>query len=183
MMKILLITLLLLYSGIANTQVFKCIGRSGSISYSDTQCESGAGEIINANKSNAPVRHTLLLSLNVNSVAALVRNGANRYFYPIIISAYLLMSIICYFAYRRDKKYARTQQWRTPESTLHIVELFGGWPGGLIAQHTLRHKNRKSSYQIRFWLIVTLHIVGWFDYLVLNLSLLHRVIFFVSSLA
>ena len=80
-----------------------------------------------------------------------------------------MMSTLCYFAYRRDKKYAQRQQWRTPESTLHIYELFGGWPGGLIAQHTLRHKNCKLSYQIYFWFIEILHIVGWFDYIVLNL--------------
>ena len=186
-MKILSIALLLLYSNIANTQVYKCIGSNGSTRYSDAKCESGSGEIVDARKPNAPVKHaenhTFPLSSNGNSkLASIIRyKGANHYFYHIIFSAYLLMSIICYFAYRRDKKYARTQQWRTPESTLHMYELFGGWPGGLIAQHTLRHKNSKLSYQISFWFIVTLHLVGWFDYLVLNLSLLRRIIFFVAQ--
>ena len=183
-MKILLSILLLLYCGIANTQVFKCIDGNGSISYSDRKCESGAGEISNAKKSNLSVKqrenYTLLLKISVNQLMASVRKGANHYFYHIVFSAYLLMSIICYFAYRRDKKYAQNQQWRMQESTLHIYELFGGWPGGLIAQRTLRHKNRKLSYQVSFWFIVTLHVVGWFDYFVLNQLLLHRIIFFVT---
>ena len=155
-MKILLIALLLLYSDIANTQVFKCIGSNGSISYNDTKCERGAGKIINTKKPNLPVKnfenHTLPLKLDVDSVLESVRKGINHYFYHIIFSAYLLMSIICYFAYQRDKKYARTQQWRTPESTLHVYELFGGWPGGLIAQRTLRHKNSKLSTRSVFGL-------------------------------
>lgn len=183
-MKILSIALLLLYSNIANTQVFKCIGNNGSTSYSDAKCESGSGEVVDTRKPIAPVKHAenhaFPLKLNGNSILASIGKGASHYFYPIIFSAYLLMSIICYFAYRRDKKYARIQQWRTPESTLHMYELFGGWPGGLIAQRILRHKNSKLSYQISFWFIVTLHLVGWFDYLVLNLSLLRRIIFFVA---
>lgn len=180
-MKILLITLLLLSSSFANAQVFKCLSDDGAISYSDIKC--GSVPV----KPNASAKHSenplLPLALNVNSAIVSVREQAKRYFYQAIFFAYLLMSRICYCAYRKDKKHARTQQWRTPESTLHIYELFGGWPGGLIAQRKLRHKNKKLSYQINFWLIVTLHIVGWYDYFMLNQSLLHSVIVFVSASA
>ncbi|SJM91388.1 Cold-shock protein (fragment) [Crenothrix polyspora] len=50
--------------------------------------------------------------------------------------------------------------WRIPEKSLHTLELLGGWPGALLAQRTLRHKNRKPSYQVVFWLIVGLHVAG-----------------------
>jgi uncharacterized membrane protein YsdA (DUF1294 family) len=181
-MKILFITLLLLYNGVVNSEVFKCIGANGSISYSDSKCEKGGVEIINIKKPNAQLKqsenYTLPFRNNANSGFETVIKDTHYYFYTIVFSVYLLMSVICYFAYRRDKKYARNQQWRMQESTLHFYELFGGWPGGLIAQRTLRHKNRKLSYQISFWFIVTIHIVGWVDYLLLNQSLLHSIIIF-----
>ncbi len=184
-MKILFITLLLLYSCITNAQVFKCIGGNGSISYSDRKCEARVAEAKDVYKPNPPViqneNNLLPLKNNTNKVLATDLKKANHYDYLIVVSVYVLMSIFCYFAYRRDKKYARNRQWRMQESTLHLYELFGGWPGGIIAQYTLRHKNRKLSYQISFWFIVTLHIVGWFDYLVLNQLVLHRIIFFLSS--
>ena len=58
------------------------------------------------------------------------------------------------------------KQWRTPESTLHLLELLGGWPGGLVAQQVFRHKTRKFSYQLTFWCIVGLHGLVWADVLI-----------------
>ncbi|PKM23953.1 MAG: DUF1294 domain-containing protein [Gammaproteobacteria bacterium HGW-Gammaproteobacteria-13] len=68
------------------------------------------------------------------------------------------MSLICFIAYYRDKQFAIKGQQRTPEARLHLYELLGGWPGGLLAQRLIRHKNRKLSYQLLFWLIVLLHL-------------------------
>ena len=48
---------------------------------------------------------------------------------------------------------------------LHLLELLGGWPGGLIAQQVLRHKTRKLSYQVIFWCIVALHGLAWAEVL------------------
>jgi uncharacterized membrane protein YsdA (DUF1294 family) len=42
----------------------------------------------------------------------------------------------------------------------------------LLAQQLLRHKTRKVSYQLVFWLIVALHQVFWIDRLFLESSLL-----------
>lgn len=42
---------------------------------------------------------------------------------------------------------AERGRWRTPENTLHVAELLGGWPGALVAQQLFRHKTRKISYQ------------------------------------
>jgi len=34
---------------------------------------------------------------------------------------------------------------------LLLLGLCCGWPGGLLAQQTLRHKTVKTSFQIAFW--------------------------------
>jgi uncharacterized membrane protein YsdA (DUF1294 family)/cold shock CspA family protein len=67
------------------------------------------------------------------------------------------MSAITFVAYALDKYAAQTGRWRTPESTLHLLELAGGWPGAWIAQQTLRHKSRKPGYRVVFWTMVILH--------------------------
>ncbi|MFK7911172.1 MAG: DUF1294 domain-containing protein [Akkermansiaceae bacterium] len=69
-------------------------------------------------------------------------------------AAPLLVSLITYRFYAADKKHARAKRWRTSESTLHFLELIGGWPGAFIAQRRLRHKCSKENYQSVFWLIV-----------------------------
>lgn len=83
------------------------------------------------------------------------------------LALYVVMSVVTYLAYRRDKKISRQnvtrlkQTARIPERTLHLMELFFGWPGALVAQRTLHHKNAKRPYQIVFWAIVILHLVLW----------------------
>lgn len=48
---------------------------------------------------------------------------------------------------------------------LHALELLGGWPGALLAQQLLRHKTKKTSYQVVFWLTILMHQVYWLDQL------------------
>ncbi|QJI29166.1 DUF1294 domain-containing protein [Pseudomonas sp. ADAK18] len=86
--------------------------------------------------------------------------------------AYGTVSVVAFFLYWSDKRKAREDSWRTPENVLHAVELAGGWPGALIAQQVFRHKTRKVSYQVVFWLIVLLHQVFWIDQLFLGGTLL-----------
>jgi len=59
--------------------------------------------------------------------------------------------------YAVDKRRAVARGERTPEARLLLLDALGGWPGGLAAQHLLRHKNAKASYQVVFWLIVATH--------------------------
>jgi len=59
--------------------------------------------------------------------------------------------------YAIDKSAARKGAWRTQESTLHLLSLAGGWPGALIAQQKLRHKTRKPSFRVVFWITVVLN--------------------------
>ena len=73
--------------------------------------------------------------------------------------------VLTWLIYRHDKKRAESGGWRTPESTLHLVELAGGWPAAFLAQRVLRHKSTKLAYQFMFWIIVALHEAVSFDFL------------------
>lgn len=77
---------------------------------------------------------------------------------PVILAAsYLMTSALTLIVYALDKSAARNNRWRTPEKTLHILALVGGWPGALVAQQWLRHKSKKSSFQMVFWITVALN--------------------------
>ena len=82
--------------------------------------------------------------------------------------AYPLASLISFIQYWQDKASAERGRWRTPENALHLVELLGGWPGALVAQQCFRHKTRKASYQLVFWVIVAVHQAVWIDWLLLD---------------
>ena len=78
----------------------------------------------------------------------------------LVLIAYLAGSCIAYLAYVFDKAAALKGQWRTPESTLHLLSLIGGWPGAMLAQRTLRHKTQKQSFQVAYWGTVVLNCAG-----------------------
>ncbi|MEO8418060.1 MAG: cold shock and DUF1294 domain-containing protein [Methylophilaceae bacterium] len=80
-----------------------------------------------------------------------------------IIVLYLATSALTFIAYALDKSAAKSNQWRTKESTLHLFSLIGGWPGALLAQRTLRHKSKKEEFQTVFWVtvIVNCFALGW----------------------
>ncbi|VVP69078.1 hypothetical protein PS918_00869 [Pseudomonas fluorescens] len=88
------------------------------------------------------------------------------------LAAYGIVSVLAFLLYWRDKRKARADHWRTPENVLHALEFAGGWPGALLAQQVFRHKTRKVSFQLLFWLIVLLHQVFWIDMLFLGANLL-----------
>jgi uncharacterized membrane protein YsdA (DUF1294 family) len=73
---------------------------------------------------------------------------------------YLLVSAVCFGLYALDKSAAQSGNRRIPESTLLAAGLFGGWPGGLVAQQLLRHKSSKASFQSQFWITVIFNVCG-----------------------
>jgi uncharacterized membrane protein YsdA (DUF1294 family)/cold shock CspA family protein len=89
---------------------------------------------------------------------------------PLIL--YIGVSFITFTLYADDKYRSEHGQWRTSEATLHLSELFGGWMGGFIAQRTIRHKSRKSSYQMVFWAIVIIHHIFWLGWLLFNKAII-----------
>ncbi|HEY9762784.1 MAG TPA: cold shock and DUF1294 domain-containing protein [Trichocoleus sp.] len=80
---------------------------------------------------------------------------------PMPLMLYGVMSLITLIAYSEDKSRAEAHRWRISEKNLHLLELTGGWIGGFIAQRQIRHKNRKTTYQVVFWAIVLLHLTFW----------------------
>jgi uncharacterized membrane protein YsdA (DUF1294 family)/cold shock CspA family protein len=76
---------------------------------------------------------------------------------PFVLIVYFTASAITFLAYAWDKAAARNNDWRTQESTLHLLGLLGGWPGALVAQRLLRHKSTKQSFQAAFWVTVVVN--------------------------
>lgn len=70
---------------------------------------------------------------------------------------YIITSLFTFLLYAKDKSAARKGTWRTPESTLHLLSLAGGWPGALIAQQKLRHKTQKQPFRFIFQFTVILN--------------------------
>jgi uncharacterized membrane protein YsdA (DUF1294 family) len=74
-----------------------------------------------------------------------------------LLAIYTVASIICFFAYAADKAAAREGRRRTPERTLLLLGLVGGWPGAVLAQTHLRHKSSKNAFLTKFWITVAIN--------------------------
>lgn len=90
-------------------------------------------------------------------VAALV---ALRKLPVLALWLYSGMSVLSLLIYIFDKSAARKGNQRTPESTLHLLALAGGWPGALFAQQWLRHKSVKREFRVVFWITVVLNLAA-----------------------
>ena len=77
--------------------------------------------------------------------------------WPWLLGWILLSSLVAFVAHGRDKRAARLGRRRTPERTLHLLELVGGWPGALLAMTVFHHKTRKASY----FLVTALIVIAW----------------------
>ena len=78
----------------------------------------------------------------------------------VVLGLYLVASAVSFWVYAHDKAAAKKDEWRTPENTLHVLSVLGGWPGAFVAQRWLRHKSKKVSFQIGFWVTVVVNCVG-----------------------
>lgn len=76
----------------------------------------------------------------------------------VLIKAYACASILSFVAYAIDKGSAVGRRRRLGERSLLLLDVAGGWPGGVIAQQLLRHKTSKPAYQGWFWLAVTVNV-------------------------
>jgi len=77
-----------------------------------------------------------------------------------VAGLYVGASAATFIAYAADKSAANSGSWRTPESTLHMLALVGGWPGALLAQQVLRHKSTKQPFRQVFWGTALLNVVA-----------------------
>lgn len=79
----------------------------------------------------------------------------------LVAALYAGLSIITFVVYAMDKSAATRGNWRTKESTLHLLALAGGWPGALLAQQLLRHKSAKASFRRVFWVTVLVNVAAF----------------------
>lgn len=73
---------------------------------------------------------------------------------------YAAASLLAMLVYQLDKSAAQRGRQRTPEATLHLIALLGGWPGALLAQALFRHKSSKAAFQLRFWITVVANVAA-----------------------
>lgn len=135
----------------------------GDVVFFSTDRSDRRAKAVNVRLKALPLPSTVLLGYGVGAFCLSI------YFLYVLglvglrgpVAAYFIMSIITFGFFLADKRRAERAQWRLTETSLHILEGLGGWPGALIAQATLRHKTRKPSYQTILWAIVAIHVVTW----------------------
>lgn len=93
-------------------------------------------------------------------LAGLIAGWAFSRIPSIVPLFYGAMGGLTFLAYQIDKSAAMSNRWRTKESTLQFMSLLGGWPGALLAQGILRHKTRKSEFQLVFRATVVFNCVA-----------------------
>ncbi len=75
-----------------------------------------------------------------------------------VLTVYGGVSVFTFGVYAVDKSASKRRARRTPERTLHILGVMGGWPGALCARHWLRHKSTKRAFVRTFWITVTINV-------------------------
>ena len=80
----------------------------------------------------------------------------------------IAINVATFVLYGYDKAVAGGEQTRVPERVLHLAELLGGTPAAFVGQRVFHHKTQKSSFQVKFWLIVVVQVLAvlaiwWFS--------------------
>ena len=74
-----------------------------------------------------------------------------------VFAVYVVINAIVFAMYAWDKHKAKTDQWRTKESTLLLGALFGPW-GAAIGMKVAHHKTQKTKFKLVYVFLV-LHII------------------------
>lgn len=129
--------------------------RAESISFSADQISS-----IAANKGSGSHFSVVIALLFLVFVAL------SAFFTPLplmIAFVYMVLSLLTFVFYWIDKQQAQRGGQRTPENTLHVLSVLGGWPGAVFAQQIFRHKTKKQSFRQVFWVTCAVNcvVLGW----------------------
>lgn len=76
----------------------------------------------------------------------------------------LLVNIYTFYLFASDKRKARQNEWRIPESRLLNWCFIGGAVGGLLGMILLRHKSRHWKFKLGIPACIVLHIACAFIY-------------------
>lgn len=85
----------------------------------------------------------------------------------ILLLYFLFINIIVFILAGYDKYQARKNKRRIPENTLFFLELIGGTPGLLTAMLLFRHKTSKTSFIVKFAVILAIQatlIIAYLNY-------------------
>lgn len=85
---------------------------------------------------------------------------SHKAFLIFVVYHLLCINAVTFLAYGVDKRAAMRGAWRVPEVNLHTLEFLGGWIGAFAAQKVFRHKTKKKSYRIMFWLMLVLQLAA-----------------------
>ena len=102
-------------------------------------------------------------ALGAAALLAAAMAGALGWLPLAVVGWYAAASLVAFLMYRADKVAAQREDRRTPEASLHMAGLLGGWPGALIAQQLFRHKTVKQPFQFVFWcsVVANLAALAW----------------------
>ena len=100
------------------------------------------------------------LFLGVGFYGMLILLAATNKLSWLVVTWYIAIGIITYIVYAKDKAAAQNNNWRTAETTLHILSALGGWVGAMVAQTYLRHKSQKADFRVAYYLTVVINLAG-----------------------
>ncbi len=100
------------------------------------------------------------LFLGVGFYGVLILLAAMNKLSWLVVGWYVALGLITYIMYAKDKAAAQSNEWRTPEMTLHILSALGGWVGAMVAQTYLRHKSQKPNFRMAYYLTVVINLAG-----------------------
>ena len=72
----------------------------------------------------------------------------------------LVMTVITFVVFGVDKWKAKNEKWRTPESTLFLLAIFGGSIGALLGMQIWRHKTQHWAFRLGIPLILLLQVAA-----------------------
>ena len=73
----------------------------------------------------------------------------------------LLFNIFAFMQIYVDKRKAEEGKRRIPERHIFLVAALGGWPGSFLAQQLFRHKTKKGSFKVAFWIAASVSVLGY----------------------
>lgn len=94
----------------------------------------------------------------------------------ITVLGFLFFNLVSYWMFWKDKKAATNGKRRVPESMLMLYGLLGGFAGGILSMRRYRHKTRKVSFLIPYYMCAVISALS----IITVSALLHNPAWFVQ---
>ena len=77
----------------------------------------------------------------------------------IIISYFIIISLVTFFLFAEDKRRAKKKKWRIPEKVLFVLAAIGGSVGAIAGMWIFRHKTKHWYFKFGMPIIILLQAV------------------------